>query len=640
MSEEKIVHITVGTAGHIDHGKSSIVKALTGTDPDRLKEEQERGMTIDLGYAGFTLPDGREIGLIDVPGHERFIKNMVAGATAIDLVMLIVAADDSVMPQTREHLEIMHLLGISHGLVLINKIDIVEDEFVDIVEEEVKSLVKETFLENAPIVRVSALTREGVDKLLETLYSLISNVTPRDDTAPFRMPVQRIFSAKGYGAVVTGVPVSGRISIGDSVEILPRGKSARVRGIQVYMKDVSSAYAGHRTALNLSDVDFHKLDRGDNVCSADSFSPSRFIEGKFTYLKSNKTSLKQKTQIRFHAGTSEIMGQMVLMDKKEIEPGEEAFVQYWLEAPVVVAPSDRCVIRRQSPMVTIGGGVILGNSERRLKPLKSFVVKNLEKKKKALNSPESYISCMLEERLTVPTERKDIKKFLPIKSERIEEIIDNLISEGAIKTLARGRLLIHREGIEKSEKHIVASLEAFYKKNPLKIYFEPSALIVATGVSEELLEESLNSLKQKKMLIDRQGKVALASREVALSREDQNLAAVIEDLFLREKFQAPAFGDMVERLKEYSIAKIKKVFDLLMEQGLLARLADNVFLHSEALQEAKNAVVAHFKSNPELTPADMKTMLGTSRKFAIPLLEYFDKINLTIRKGNHRVLKK
>jgi selenocysteine-specific elongation factor len=639
VSEEKIVHITVGTAGHIDHGKSALVYALTGAHPDRLKEEKERGMTIDLGYAGFSLPDGREVGLIDVPGHERFIKNMVAGATGIDLVMLVIAADDSVMPQTHEHLEIMQILGISHGLVVINKIDIVEKEMVDMVEEDVKELVRTTFLEGAPIVRVSALTREGIDNLFQVLYSLIPKVKPRDASGPFRMPIQRVFSAKGYGAVVTGVPLSGTISSGDSVEVLPRGKFARVRGIQVYMREVSSARAGHRTALNLSDVDFHKLERGDSVCTPGSFLPSQFIEGKFIYLASSKMALKQKTQIRFHAGTCEVMGEMVLMDRRALEPGGESYVQYRLEAPVVVAPSDRCVVRRQSPTVTIGGGIIFGPSERRLKPLKTYTIENLREKERVLHSPKNLLSHLLKERLVQPTERKEVRKFLPIQSEQMEKFVDELTAEGALVSLARGRLIIHREGIAHAQERVMKALEMFYAKNPLKIYFEASALTAATGLSEELLEEAILRLKEKKILLERQGKVALAGREVSLSREEQELAATIEEIYLREKFHSPALGDLVERLSDQP-AKVKRVFNLLLEQGVVVRLADNVFLHQSALREAKDAVISHFAKNAELSPADMKNLIGTSRKFAIPLMEYFDRINLTARKGNARVLKK
>jgi selenocysteine-specific elongation factor len=639
VSEEKIVHITVGTAGHIDHGKSALVYALTGTHPDRLKEEQERGMTIDLGYAGFLLPDGREVGLIDVPGHERFIKNMVAGATGIDLVMLVVAADDSVMPQTREHLEIMRILGISHGLIVINKIDLVEKEIVDMVEEDVRELARGTFLEGAPVVRVSALTHEGIDNLLRVLHSLIPKVKPREATGPFRMPIQRVFSAKGYGAVVTGVPVSGTVAIGDSVEILPRGKLARVRGIQVYMKEVSSARAGHRTALNLSDVDYHKLERGDSVCTPDSFVPSQFVEGKFMYLASAKTLLKQKTQIRFHVGTSEVMGEMVLMDRRTLKPGEESYVQYWLEAPVVVAPSDRCVVRRQSPMATIGGGLIFGQSERKLKPLKAYVIENLKEKEKVLHSPKDLLSHLLKERIVQPVERKEVGKLLPIQSEQLEGFIDELVSEGTLVSLARGRLIIHREGIAQARERVVRALETFYAKNPLKMYLEPSALASATGLPDELLQEVILRLKEEKILLERSGKVALAAREVSLSREEQELAAAIEQIYLTEKFHSPAFGDLVERLSGQP-AKAKKVFDLLLEQGAIVRIADNVFLHKSALKGAQDAVMSHFAKNAELSPTDMKNLIGASRKFAIPLLEYFDRINLTVRKENVRVLKK
>ena len=370
----KIQPIIIGTAGHIDHGKSSLVRLLTGTDPDRWAEEKERGMTIDLGFARMTLPDGRQVGLVDVPGHERFLRNMVAGATGIDLVLLVVAADDGVMPQTREHLEIMDLLGVRDGLLVLNKIDLVEPGMADLAVEELREVTRGTFLEDAPVVRVSATTGEGIEQFKDQLEQRASALTPRQADGVFRMPVQRVFSAKGFGTILTGIPVSGSVRTGDLLEVLPRGGKGKVRGLQAYHEGTDQARAGHSTAVNLSDVDHKEVTRGAVLATPGYFKAQTMLGATLRILHSTLGGIGNRTPIRLHLGTAEVLGEVILLEQDQMEPGEEGLVQLRLEDPVICAPGDHFVLRRASPMETLGGGVILEESRYRLKRFKGFVI--------------------------------------------------------------------------------------------------------------------------------------------------------------------------------------------------------------------------------------------------------------------------
>ncbi|MGH2627998.1 MAG: selenocysteine-specific translation elongation factor, partial [Anaerolineales bacterium] len=363
---ESIHNVVIGTAGHIDHGKTTLVEKLTGINPDRLPEEKERGMTIDLGFARLQLPGGQRVGIIDVPGHERFVKNMVAGATGIDLVLLVVAADDGVMPQTREHLEIMSLLDLRHGVIAVTKIDLVDPDLRELVVEDVRETVKGTFLEGAPVLPVSAATGEGIDRLRQALYDAVGRIRPRDAAGVFRMPIQRIFSSKGFGTVLTGIPVSGQVAVGDSLEVVPLGKTGRVRGIHAYQEATDLARAGHSSAVNVTDIEYREVHRGMVLAHPGYFRGTRMVEARFRYLARAARPIETLTAIRFHTGTAEILGRIHLLEGKRLSPGETGFVQFRLDEPVVVAPGDRYVARLHSPMETIGGGEVLDRSRFRL----------------------------------------------------------------------------------------------------------------------------------------------------------------------------------------------------------------------------------------------------------------------------------
>ena len=362
MPGPSILRLTLGTAGHIDHGKTSLVRALVGgeADTDRLKEERARGLTIEIGYAEWRLGDGTEVGIVDVPGHERFVRNMVAGATGMDCVLLVVAADDGAMPQTREHLQIMSLLGMRTGAVALTKIDLVDPEMRELVEEDVRGVLRGTFLDGAPLFPVSSTTGEGIPELRAGLERLLRDLPPRDAGGPFRMPVQRVFTVKGHGTVATGIPVSGTVRREDRLELLPAGKPCRVRGIQVYHHDANEAGAGHRTALNLADIDYHAVGRGDVLVEAGIFRAATLFDVRFRCTAAERGGVPHRLPVKMLVGTAEEEGRLLLLEGDEVRPGEEAYAQVRLDAPVVAAPGDRFILRIPSPSATVGGGVVLG----------------------------------------------------------------------------------------------------------------------------------------------------------------------------------------------------------------------------------------------------------------------------------------
>jgi len=461
----EIYNVVVGTAGHIDHGKSSLVKHLTGIDPDRLPEERDRGLTIDLGFAPMKLTSGETIGIIDVPGHERFIKNMVAGASGIDLVILVVAADDSVMPQTREHLDIMTLLGVSRGLIAVNKIDLVEGDLVELVKEEIAETVRGTFLEDAPMIPVSAQTGEGIEDLREAVESHIRGLPPRDEGGVFRMPIQRVFSARGHGTVITGVPTSGHVEPGDRLEVLPLSKSGRVRGLQAYKVTVDRARAGHSTAINLTDIDYRAVHRGMVAATPGYFRATTMVEVRLRALEGIRAPLYSQMPVRFHSGTSEEVGKLYLLDCKSLAAGDEALAQVRLASPVVVAPGDHYVIRQESPMITLGGGEILDRSRWRLKTGKDHVIDALSRKEAALGSPEEFIASVVVEDPFQKISIEEICHRAALGKDEGKDHLDRLVERGVIRVGVGGEFF-SSEGLERGGERVLDALDQAFRADP------------------------------------------------------------------------------------------------------------------------------------------------------------------------------
>ncbi|HTF88020.1 MAG TPA: selenocysteine-specific translation elongation factor [Planctomycetota bacterium] len=640
----QIQPIVIGTAGHIDHGKSSLVRALTGIDPDRLKEEKERGLTIDLGFAPLLMPDGRTVGIIDVPGHERFIRNMVAGATGIDLVMLVVAADDGVMPQTREHLQIMGLLGVQQGIIVLNKIDMVPADLAELAAEDVRDAVRGTFLEGAPIVPVSALTGAGLDELKRILFERVESVRPRSSEGIFRMPIQRVFSAKGFGTIVTGIPVSGEISLGQSVEILPAAQSGKVRGIQAYGRSTDRARAGHSTALNLSDVDHHAVARGMVAAAPGFFAPVRMIGARLALSAGLDRPLADRTPIRLHTGTADPLGEVVLLDSQALEPGATGLVQLRLDDPIVCAPGDRFILRLASPSITLGGGVILEESKYRLKRFKGFVIDELSRQEVSLVSPTSLLESVLARAGFEPMSLHELAQAIKRSDVETLQHLSALTGQKRVRALEYGgadrRRWMHVDRVGEALARLRKAIEAWFEKNPLRQVVETIELKRTTDFEPELLGALLADEESRKTLsLEPGGLVRPAGRSVQMdpltsARREKLLAA-----FESGGFAPPSLEELSASLG-VAAPEISRLLSMLTDVGALVRINKEILLAAPRVKAAREAIVANCETHGHLEIPELRDKLGTSRKYLIPLLEYFDTQSLTIRQGANRVLRK
>ncbi|HEX7898606.1 MAG TPA: selenocysteine-specific translation elongation factor [Planctomycetota bacterium] len=632
-----IYNVILGTAGHIDHGKSTLVKRLTGIDPDRLPEEKEREMTIDLGFAPFVLKDGRKVGIIDVPGHERFIKNMVAGATSIDIVLLIVAADESINIQTREHVSIMSLLGLKRGIIVLTKADKADADLRGVVADDVKQLVRGTFLESAPVHAVSALTGEGIDALMDTINRLVGETPPHDVSGVFRMPIQRVFSSKGFGTIVTGVPMSGAAKIGDVLELLPGGKQGRIRGLQAYKAEVEQIRAGHSSAINVTDVGHDEVRRGMVAATPGYFKASSYVEARFRYVPDKPRTLKNLSPIKLHAGTAECDGHIVLLDKKELQPGEEGYVQFRLDEPIVVAAGDPYIARLQTPMYTIGGGKILDASDQKLKRLKDEITLKLVEKERTLTSEHGPVEFALKDagRKTLNLQELSVASKTPLKA--VEEAVKLL--EPKLARFEPNRFM-HVEAFEKTMDHVAVLVENFHIKNPLRAGMEALVLKNEAKLEAPLFERALQGLVEKGTLVHDADKIRRATFKVKLSREDGECAAEIERLVRETRFNTPRIEELYAKMPRYAKERVDRVLAMLVDGGAVARLKDDVLLHKDAVKEAIDLITRAIQEKGAIEAAQFRDLVGTSRKYVIPLLEHLDGLGVTQRVENKRVLRK
>ncbi len=639
MAEKRVI---LGTAGHIDHGKTTLVKALTGIDTDRLKEEKERGITIELGFAHLTLPSGIRLGIVDVPGHERFIKNMVAGASGVDLVALVVAADEGVMPQTREHLEICELLGVKAGVVVITKKDLVEEDWLELVKDDVAQALKGTFLEGAPMVAVSAVTGEGLGELIETLDALVQKIPDRPAKGPFRLPVDRVFTIKGFGTVVTGTALSGRIKVGEEVLVYPKGLSGRVRRIQVHGEDRDSGEAGQRTALNLQGIEKEEIERGDVVAHPGALRPSLVLDVALKYLSSAPKPLLHNTRVRFHIGTSEILGRVVLIGKDKVEPGQEALAQIRLEEPVVCWRGDHFVIRSYSPMITIGGGWVLHPVARRRKRSQPRHLEELKLLRDG--SLEEIVLYHLEQAEEFGLPFEEIALRVSVFGEELEKLLKKLKEKGQIKEVrSEGkRLFLARRIYEDLKGEILTRLKKYHEKFPLKpgLAKEDLRQRLPSGLEPRVFETMLEELAAKGEIIQEKEIIRLASHRIVLAEEQEALKKKIEQAFLKAGFQPPDKDEVLSRFRDTAPLNVE-IFNLLLQEGTLVKLKDGLVFHRDVLEQVKKKVVTYLSRNQEMAVGDFRKLIGgASRKYLIPLLEYLDQQKVTIRVGDKRVLRK
>jgi selenocysteine-specific elongation factor len=627
--------VIVGTAGHIDHGKTALVKALTGIDADRLEEEKRRGITIDIGFANLELPmhdgDTLRLGFVDVPGHERFVRNMLAGVGGIDLVLLVIAADESIKPQTREHFDICRLLSVRRGITVLTKSDAVDGETLDVVRAEVEDFLRGSFLAHPnPIVAVSSLTGAGLDELKRALVRVASEAPARDSGAVARLPIDRVFTMKGFGTVVTGTLVSGTIRKENELEIFPNGRRVRVRGVQVHGKPAEQAVAGQRTALNLAGVATEELARGMMLAPASTFQATSRVDVELSLLATAK-ALKDRARVHFHSYTSETIATVVLYGTKQVAPGENAFAQLRLSEPTLLLPGDHFIIRQFSPVVTSGGGVVIENAP----PKKVKDATDHAHFLKVLT--EELRAGMLRARVTASGARGlGIAEAVARTGWPAQEIISGVSANPEIVRI--GDIFIFKPALDLVRKDLISALEAFHKHNALVAGMSREELRgrfseVPPTVFASVFDDALQARK-----IELAGElVRLAGHGVVLKDEEAESKRIIEAAFANAGLKVPALKDVLVRLK-VDKARAQKIVTLLLRDKVLVKVADDLVFHRDALADLRKRMAAEKTKSLKLDVARFKDLAGVSRKYAIPLLEYLDREHVTRRVGNERVI--
>ncbi len=628
--------IIVGTAGHIDHGKTALVKALTGIDADRLEEEKRRGITIDLGFAHMDLPgaDGEplHLGFVDVPGHERFVRNMLAGVGGIDLVLLVIAADESIKPQTREHFDILQLLGVQRGITVLTKSDAVDPEMLDVVRMEVEEFLQETFLEapKSPIVPVSSLTGAGLDDLKKALIKAVAEVQPRDSHALARLPVDRVFSMKGFGTVVTGTLTSGTVHREEELEVHPTGRRVRVRGVQVHGQATDAAVAGQRTALNLVGASTEDLSRGMTLAPPDTFSTTRRVDLLLRLLPSAPRPLKSRTRVHFHSNTMEIVAEITLHSIKQLAPGGEAFARLKLPETALLLPGDRFIIRQFSPVITIGGGVVLDPA-----PIPRMRERESLLQTLATGEPESVLRSRIERRGPAGLPISRLISETGWTRKLIEARLSRAISERRVIRI--GDLFVDAPALNQLQQLIVSSIGEFHRKNSLVSGIAREALREQVKASAEVFNAVLELLAHGKKVEVAGDVVRLPGHGVVMKDEEAESKKTIEDAFAKAGLKVPALHEVIAGLKVDKI-RAHKIVTLLLRDKLLVKVSDELVFHASALTELRRLVAAQKLKSPKMDVATFKDLTGVSRKYAIPLLEYLDRERITKRVGDARVI--
>ena len=630
--------VIVGTAGHIDHGKSALVRALTGTDPDRLAEEKRRGITIDLGFANLDLtgPSGEaiRIGFVDVPGHERFVRNMLAGVGGIDVVLLVIAADESIKPQTREHFDICRMLGLQRGITVLTKSDLVDPETLDVVKLEVADFLKGSFLDPAtsPIVAVSSRTGAGLDQLRTELARLAAEAPAKDSTAVFRLPIDRVFTMRGFGTVVTGTLVSGTVHKDQELQVHPGGKLVRVRGVQVHGAAAEQAIAGQRTALNLAGVDTTDLARGMMLTPPQMFQPTERISVELDLLRSAKP-LRDRARLHFHSFTAETIATVSLLGAKQLPPLEFAFARLTLDAPLQLLPGDRFIIRQFSPVITIGGGRVLDAAEQPRRTRAEDRLAFLQTIAKASREDEllALVSRRREDGLSISGVVSEIGLLPP----KIEQLTTSLTKGGKLTRF--GDLLLSTAIVDSLCQRMSASVEQFHKGNPLVPGISKEQLRETLGLRPEVFRGVLDSLVRDKKLQVSGEIVHAAGKGVALRDEEAESKAQIERAFAQAGLKVPLLKDVLASLPVDKV-RAQKIVTLLLRDRVLVKLGDELVFHRDALDNLRRQIAAQKTKTPKLNVADFKDLFGITRKHAIPLLEYLDRERITRRVGDERVI--
>ncbi len=631
-------NITLGTAGHIDHGKTALIKCLTGCDTDHLKAEKERGMSIDLGFAPCTV-SGLEVGIVDVPGHENFIKTMVAGATGIDGAIFVIAADDGVMPQTREHLDILTLLGVKYGIVALTKIDCVKPARIEEVTAEIRDFLVGTFLQDAPILPFSSITGEGFESFYEALKTLVDTIEPKRTDGVFRLPVERTFSVKGYGTVVTGIPVAGTIRIGDEVVLFPHGTKGRIKAIQVYKRNSDTAVVGQCAAINIPQWDYKDIERGATVTLDKYFSPQQWYLCKLQILPHIKSPIKNGLNAKFHTGTCETVATVYLLEGNSAAAGTDCLVQIGLKPPhkIVAAPGDRFILRSLSPVQTLGGGMIVEAIEQKLRRKDPLAVKDAIDRAKAVHSQKDFVEYCIRNAKAFAIGEAEISIRAKILPEPLKKILAELIEEGKVLHLSQ-KLFIHHNISDSIQNKLIDIVRDFHRKKPESPGLTAEQLLDASQLKKDVFDGLITLLVSQGRLVERKHRLALPEHRETFSGQDQELLQSIESLFKSRPFDPPGLEELVQHTGADQ-ARIRKALQILIEHERVIRVENDLFFHSDAIEKARKILVSFITEQGGLESVKFKYLLNTTRKFAIPLLDYFDRIGVTRRAGYTRHLK-
>jgi selenocysteine-specific elongation factor len=633
-------HLILGTAGHIDHGKTSLIKALTGIDTDRLKEEKARGITIELGFAYLDLPGGIRFGIVDVPGHEKFVRAMVSGVGGMDLVMLVIAADECIMPQTREHLDILRLLGVKSGLVALTKRDMVDPAWLELVTEEVREFVAGSFLEEAPIVAVSSRTGEGLDDLRKELAGLAEKAAGKKREGLFRLPVDRVFTVPGFGTVVTGTLLAGEICVGDELEILPSGQEGKIRGIQAHGCKTEKGQAGQRLAINLQGLDLDQAQRGYVVAPRNAFRTTRAVDVRLDYLPSAPRDLKHRATVRLHSASYEVPAQVILLDRNVLKPGESAHVQLRLKEPALLLSGDRYILRVSSPATTVGGGVVLDPFPPRRRRRSSEACQLLD----ALAGAEHHqtITLIIKQSLLSGITFEDILLRTGLPRKGVEALLTTLLSSGKVLQMARDpRIFLSREALNTLKKGLLEELATFLGANPLKegMGKEELKTRLPKRSDQRFYTLLLSALERDGLVVPDRDIVKLAGQAAHSSVPTDGLGNRIS-IFLQEKgIEPPTIKEIMDRFR-CNEKTVRDNLALLVRNGAAMRISSDLFYEVSALNGLRDKLLTHLKEKGEITPPEYRELTGLSRKFLIPLLEHFDSEKVTIRVGDKRVLRK
>ena len=632
-------NIMLGTAGHVDHGRTALVKMLTGCETDTLAEEKQRGLTIDLGFAPCQLSDKRVVGIVDVPGHVDFIRNMAAGAHGVDVVIFVVAADDGIMPQTHEHLHILTLMGLRHGLVALTKIDLVDEARRSFVIQDLRRLLAKTFLAEAPICPLSNVTGEGFDGFFDALNDVVARCENRPCSGWFRMWVEDVFTIRGSGTVITGIPTRGRVRPGDSLHLLPAGLSGRVRRMQVYGDDAPEGRAGECVALNVPEIDHEVVRRGMVLCESNAVALVTMAEAELQILESVKGKIADYLEVQLHVGTAAVSAHLAMLENTEMIGGQKQMIQLRLAEPLALAPGERFVVRANvagsgvAGLTTIGGGQILGIGNVRLRRKKQWTLDMLAARREAIADPARWGELMLRES-ALPVTAADLQLKCLMRTEELTAMLDSLRADGlAVRTSGGGWL--HRDVIRKTATDILAAIQAFHSANPQRAGIGRDELLAGLKTNSELLDLSVESLQQTKQIEHNGNVLARAGWSARVVDRDQRLCDQIAAKLQQAGWAPPGAEELAVALDE-PLPRVGAMMRLLAERGIVVKLDERVWMHHDAVEAGKQTALKIFARAPMFSTMDFRDALGVSRKYAVPLVDYLDKVRFTVRSGNNR----